>query len=158
MAQTEYVRSLANLRSTANELEGLFGRVSNSERQATGAARVPQGGVVQRGLCCRGGALALALALQGLAGARQHACGEPAAARVARRPRVLALAPTRSALPCRPSPLAPPPALVSDLERFEGAGNKEAKQLKAEAARVASAVASQRVAVERALNNALKDL
>lgn len=36
VAQADYVRSLATLRSTAKDLEGLFGRVQTSEKAATG--------------------------------------------------------------------------------------------------------------------------
>ena len=50
-----------------------------------------------------------------------------------------------------------PAALLTDLEKLEG-GNKQAKQLRAGAARVAASVASQRAAVEKALQQALKDL
>ena len=50
-----------------------------------------------------------------------------------------------------------PAALLTDLEKLEG-GNKQAKQLRAEAARVAASVASPRAAVEKALQQALKDL
>lgn len=83
VAQNDYVRALAALKSTASELEGLFGRVQGTEKQTA--------------------------------------------------------------------------ALLTDLEKLEG-GNKQAKQLRAEAARVAASVASQRAAVEKALQQALKDL
>lgn len=44
VAQNDYVRALAALKSTASELEGLFGRVQGTEKQTAGErAGLPRG-------------------------------------------------------------------------------------------------------------------
>lgn len=42
-AQSDYVKALAALKSTANELENLFGRIQSSEKQAGGECGGPFG-------------------------------------------------------------------------------------------------------------------